>query len=145
MDKEKLDAIIDLHKAQPVGDGYIDIIVLRENCGPFITDLIKNSFKITNVSWWEWCLNNHKNQYGLGGPRSKYFDGWFAELPVGIDIVQYDMEIENDDMIKNIKSLITTKTIIYPNDILTYTLNTWLTPAFWIDVPEDWKNRNVIS
>jgi hypothetical protein len=66
-------------------------------------------------------------------------------LPVGIDVVQYDMEIENEDMIKNIKRLITTKTIIYPNDILSYNLNTWLTPAFWSYVPEDWKNKNVIS
>ena len=145
MDKKKLDAIIDLHKAQPVGDGYIDIIVLRENCGPFITDLIKNGFKITNVSWWEWCLNNEKNQYGLGGPRSKYFDGWFAELPVDVDDIQYEKESENEDIIKIIYGHIATKTIIYPDEILSYKQNIWLTPALWIDVPQDWKNKNVTS
>jgi hypothetical protein len=145
MDKEKLDAIIDLHKAQPVGDGYIDIIVLRENCGLFVFDLIKNDFKITNVSWWEWVSNGKECNYGLGGPQSKYFNGWFAELPIDIDDIQYDTGSTNENTVKNINNLIATKTIIYPDEILLYNQNTWLTPAFWIDVPNDWKNRRAIT
>ena len=144
MDKEKLDAILEMYKAQPVGDGYIDIIVIRENCELFITDLTKNGFKITNVSWWEWCLNSNECKYGLGGPRSKYFNGWFSELPVDVDDFRFEKELKIEDIVKNINNRIATKTIVYPGEIFSYNQNSWLTPAFWVDVPQDWKNKNVM-
>jgi hypothetical protein len=46
MHKETLDKLLRLHKAQPVGNGYIDIIVKHETYKSFIVDLITYGFKI---------------------------------------------------------------------------------------------------
>jgi hypothetical protein len=96
MDKERLDTILELHKAQPVGHGYIDIIVSRENYGLFISDLIKNGFIIESISWWEWCQDGKECNYGLGGPQSIYYDGWFAELPIEVDDISIDESFTNE-------------------------------------------------
>jgi hypothetical protein len=77
MNKIKLDEIIEKHKAQPVGHGYIDIIVIRDNYKDFISDLVNNGFTIESISWWEWCSEGNKNEFGLGGPKSHYYNGWF--------------------------------------------------------------------
>jgi len=46
MTKEILDELLLKHKAQPVGQGYIDIIVMRENFKLFLKDLLDNNFII---------------------------------------------------------------------------------------------------
>jgi hypothetical protein len=139
--KEKLDEILELNKAQPVGNGYIDIIVSRENYDHFIRDLIENGYSIESISWWEWCPNDKKNEYGLGGPRSKYYTGWFAELPIDLDDFNFSEEMENEEIIKEIIKRIEAKTISYLGEILTFNQNKWLTPALWLDVPQDWTNK----
>lgn len=67
-----------MHKAQPVGHGYIVIIVSREKYCSFIRDLIENGFTIRSISWWEWCPNGKANEYGLDGPESNFYKGWSA-------------------------------------------------------------------
>lgn len=132
MDKEKLDNLLELHRAQPVGHGYIDIIVSRDNYKPFIADLIKDGFVIESISWWEWCEKNKECEYGLGGPKSNYYDGWFSELAVGIDDIK-----SNEDIIDKIE----TKEISFPDQTVTFKHDRWLTPAFWLNVPDDWRNK----
>jgi len=141
MDKEKLDTILEMYKAQPVGNGYIDIIVPREHYELFISSLVENGFIIKSISWWEWCENEKENNYGLGGPESNYYDGWFSELPVDIDDIEIDSTFKNEEIIEKIKNLIETKTISYPGEIITFKQNNWLTPAIWLDVPDDWRNK----
>lgn len=72
MDKTTLDKILEKHKAQPVGQGYIDIIVSRDNYKDFISDLVTSGHKIDSVSWREWCEDEKENEYGLGGPESVF-------------------------------------------------------------------------
>ena len=140
MDKENLDRLLETHKAQPVGHGYIDIIVNRENYKPFIEDLVSNGFKIESVSWWEWCPGENENEYGLGGPTSRHYDGWFSELSVPVD----DIELPEDDNIRQIEKVINTieaKSISFPNETVTFKQHNWLTPAVWLDVPNEWRNE----
>jgi hypothetical protein len=141
MDKNVLDAVLELHKAQPVGDGYIDIIVSRENCNIFIKDLVENGFAIKSISWWEWCAHGKECQYGLGGPESYYHDGWFAELPIDVDDIEIGKRVSKEEVIHKIKSLIEKKSIVYPDEIVSFAHHKWLTPAIWLDVPEDWRNK----
>ncbi len=141
MDKNNLDKILDLHKAQPVGHGYIDIIVSRENYKSFIRDLIDNDFTIKSISWWEWCPNGKECEYGLGGPESNFYKGWFSELPIDVDDIKTFESLKKDDSIEKIFNLIETKSISYPNEEVTFKLNSWLTPAIWLDVPKDWRNK----
>ena len=136
MDQIELNKLLLKHKAQPVGDGYIDIIVLRENFKSFILDLYEHKFKVTYISWWEWCFENEPSIYGMGGVRSYFYDGWFSELPISGD----EIKVKDKDL-NFINSCIENKTIIFQNEIITFKYNQWLTPAVWLDVPRDWKNE----
>jgi len=107
MNKGQLDEILEKHKAQPVGHGYIDIIVNRDNYKSFITDVIQYGYKIKSISWWEWCSGDKKSDYGQGGPKSRYYDGWFSELSIDID----DIEVSDERQIEEIINTIETKSI----------------------------------
>jgi hypothetical protein len=139
MDKGRLDMLLESHKAQPVGHGYIDIIVSRENYKAFVEDLVLNGYKIESLSWWEWCPGDKKNEYGLGGPRSRYYDGWFSELSVQVD----DIELPEDDaiQIEKLISAIENKSISFSNERVMFKQHTWLTPGIWLNVPDEWRNQ----
>ncbi len=141
MNKEKLDQLLERHKAQPVGVGYIDIIVTRENYKKLVTDLIKNGFRINAISWWEWCEGEKKNQFGLGGPKSRYYNGWFSELSVDLNEIPITTASKEEE-IQEVINVIETKSISLANTIVTFKQSTWLTPGLWLDVPEEWKNKH---
>ena|SRR5690554_526455 len=139
MNKNTLDDILKQQKAQPVGHGYIDIIVSRDNYKDFVSDLVTNDFKIESISWWEWCADKKENKYGLGGPESIFYKGWFSEIPVDVDDFNFSAETTKTNIIKDIIEKIETKTISFPDETVTFKESNWLTPAIWLDVPDDWR------
>jgi hypothetical protein len=141
MDKTKPDNILENHKEQPVGHGYIDIIVSRDNYKDFISDLVTNGYKIESVSWWEWCEKNKENEYGLGGPESIFYKGWFSEIPVNVDDFRFSADTTKENIIKEVLNKIETKTISFSDVTVTFKTSNWLTPAIWLDVPDDWRNK----
>ena len=141
MDKTTLDYILEKHKAQPVGHGYIDIIVSRGNYKDLVSDLVTNDFKIESISWWEWCPDKKENEYGLGGPESIFYNGWFSEIPVDVDHFNFLTDTTKEDIIQGILNKIETKTISFSDDTITFNQSNWLTPAIWLDVPDDWRNK----
>ena len=141
MDKVVLDNILEKHQAQPVGHGYIDIIVSRNNYKNFVRELVTNGFKVESVSWWEWCADNKPHEYGLGGPESIFYKGWFSEIPVTIDEFNFPMEKSNEEMIEEIINKIESKTITFSNETVLFNKSNWLTPAIWLDVPNDWRKK----
>ena len=140
MDKEKLDKILNDYKVQPVGNGYIDLIVSRELYKQFVRELIENGFIIKSVSWWEWCSDNDDCKYGLGGPESNFYKGWFAELPIDVDDIELS-DLTPDNAIDNVINLIDSKRIQYPDEMISFNESNWLTPAIWLDVPDNWINK----
>jgi hypothetical protein len=140
MDKEKLDKILNDYKVQPVGKGYIDLIVSRELYKQFVRELIENGFMIKSVSWWEWCADNDDCKYGLGGPESNFDKGWFAELPIDVDDIELS-DLTPDKAIANVINLIDSKSIQYPDEMISFNESNWLTPAIWLDVPDNWINK----
>jgi hypothetical protein len=142
MTKETLDRLLEEHKAQPVGNGYIDIIVKRENYKLFVTDLVRNGYNIMCMSWWEWCPGEKKSDFGLGGPKSRYYEGWFSELIIDLDEFEIGARNkEREEVIREVISAIETKLISFPTETVTFKQSAWLTPALWLDVPEDWRNE----
>lgn len=140
MNKEHLDIILENHKAQPVGSGYIDIVVKRENYKSFVQDLIESGFQIESVSWWEWCEGEKECNYGFGGPKSNYYNGWFAEIPTQVN----DLAIKGlnkTESINKIVNLIENKSIRFSDETIQFKKSDWLTPAIWLGVPDDWKNE----
>ena len=141
MDRNTLDDILEKQKAQPVGHGYIDIIVSRDNYMDFVSDLVTNDFKIKSVSWWEWRADKKQNEYGLGGPESIFYKGWFSEIPVDVDDFNFSVDTAKENIIKEIIEKIEKKTISFSNETVTFKESNWLTPAIWLDVPDDWRNK----
>ncbi|MBT2788255.1 MULTISPECIES: hypothetical protein [unclassified Halomonas] len=136
-DKISLDALLDEYKAQPVGDGYIDIIVSRENYRPFASALIKNGFIVEAISWWEYLEStNQPSTYGMGGPTSKYYPGWFAETCTDLDTIPVP-----SDSLSTIIEVVEGKVLgEYDGHLVSFETSHSLTPAFWLNVDENWKN-----
>jgi hypothetical protein len=78
-----------------------------------------------------------KSEFGLGGPRSWYYDGWFSELVLDVDSFEKTTKNNDDEIIGIIESTV----ISFPTKEVDFHQNSWLTPAFWLDVPEEWKNE----
>ncbi len=128
--KNALDQLLLAYKVQPVGRGYIDCITTIDNAAGFIRGLTDLGVEVTEISWWCHCpINGSKTTgcpHGGGGPRSLYFDGWFSEM-----YQVPNVKFENND------------------EIMSFLVGTWptipeylpcLVPAFWLDVPDDWRN-----
>jgi hypothetical protein len=141
MDKRTLDNILEKHKAQPVGHGYIDIIVSRDNYKDFISDLVTTGYKIVSVSWWEWCEDKKENKYGLGGSESVFYKGWFSEIPVNVDDFSFSADMTKENIINDVLNKIESKSLSFSDETVRFKDNNWLTPAIWVDVPDDWRNK----
>lgn len=136
--KAILDTLLVSYKAQPVGTGYIDIIVMRENFEPLAKELIENGFDIEAISWWEYIDELEKpNTYGRGGPRRHFYPGWFAETCTELDEVP-DAGSE-EQKLATVKDIIENKILgEYGEKVIGYRSCSTLTPAFWLKI--DWKN-----
>lgn len=141
MNKTTLDNLLEIHKAQPVGHGYIDIIVSRDNYKEFVSDLVINGFVIQSISWWELCAYKSESEYGFGGPESIFHNGWFSEIPANIDDLNFSANVTTEYIIGEIINKIESKTIVFSDEIATFSQSKWMTPAIWLDVPDDWRNR----
>ena len=128
--KDKLDNLLLALKIQPVGWGYIDCITTKDNVSNFVMELSRLGIGVTDITWWCHCPSQENKEtgcpHGGGGPVSKYFSGWFSEM-----YQIPNVKIENND------------------EIIPYIFSEWpntkaylpcLIPAFWLDVPDDWKN-----
>ena len=103
--------------------------------------MINSGFKIKSISWWEWCAEKKENEYGLGGPESIFYRGWFSEIPVDVDDFNFSADTTQESIIQEILKKIETKTISFFDETVTFNQNNWLTPAIWLDVPDDWRNK----
>ena len=67
--------------------------------------------------------------FGLGG---------YGEL---IRAYEFRDEKSNEEMIEEIINKIESKTITFSNETVLFNKSNWLTPAIWLDVPNDWRNK----
>jgi hypothetical protein len=74
----------------------------------------------------------------MGGPTSKYYDGWFAELYADSDKVKSKNSTEETKNL--IIKIIENKVIRLQGETTSFLNYKYLTPAFWLDVPKDWEN-----
>ncbi|MCB8965942.1 MAG: hypothetical protein H6660_03525 [Ardenticatenaceae bacterium] len=136
INKEELDNILALYKAQPVGSGYMDVIVKRENVRQLIHKLILGGVQINSITWWQYVEQNTKSKgYGLGGPKSDYYDGWFSEINFADDEL-------NTTVVDDIMKVIENKEITFSNgERIGYIQDECLTPALWLDIPDEWESH----
>ena len=84
MKKAQLDNILVKYKAEPVGWGYVDCIILNDDLAGFVNEITALGIKIKGFTVWCHCTDENKELYGcphgFGGPKSIYHDGWFSEM-----------------------------------------------------------------
>ncbi len=136
--KTRLDELLEEYKAQPVGNGYIDIIVSRENYRSFAKALIDSGFIIEAISWWEYLENiDAPNSYGMGGPRSRFYSGWFAETCTDTDDVRH-----SNNTLAAVVEIVEGKVLgEFDGEQVSFKKTKSLTPAFWLNVDESWESR----
>lgn len=150
----QLECLLAKYKVQPVGSGYIDCIVLKNNLENFIKEISALGILITDVSWW--CYVNSSDSeakecpHGLGGPESEHYEGWFSELQneafsVDGEKVSSVLNSYNEHLIYsiNMQTLDDIKTMLKipfkytPKDYIEG--NKCVMPGLWLLVPGDWK------
>jgi len=78
-----LESLFEKYQVQPVGDGYIDLIVDRARALELIAELTDLRVAVERLTWW--CNVTPENQskygcpHGLGGPLNRSGAGCFSE------------------------------------------------------------------
>lgn len=143
--QESLEELIKAYKIEPVGKGYLELIVLPQYITSFIKQLAELGVIICGVSWWCYCTDESKTElgcpHGLGGPPSRYFDGWFSETDF-----YYALE---EDEYERIKLIENSEEVFESNSrILKYILEDFtkdknyskcMTPSLCLHLPDGWK------
>jgi hypothetical protein len=81
-----------------------------------------------------------KPRYGGGGPKSKFFDGWFAEIYGKYADDKVQITSSTEEARTDINKIIENKEIHYGNGTFSFQTYQALTPAFSLVVPRDWRN-----
>lgn len=144
--KPRIDALLRDYKAQEVGNGYIDLILPLEHATELIDKLTFESIAVEAISWWCHCTPESQQTlgcpHGMGGPRSRYFEGWFSELgevvptlellsePAKLDVKNLFHEVQsiNDEAKKHLSEC---------QNVAWY--SPCLFPALWLCVPKEWR------
>ncbi|MFD2614181.1 hypothetical protein [Paenibacillus gansuensis] len=149
---EQIELIFTLYQVQPVGSGYIDCIIMRNNLKPFIDEISAIGVIISDVSWWCYFdpLNPKGCPHGMGGPKSEYYDGWFSELQndmfeankekVDALINSYDKRCVKSTNMQTLEEIENTLKVPFRYTHSEYIPgNECVVTGIWLHVPDDWK------
>ena len=145
--KDEIDRALDLFGAQPVGSGYIDIIVSPSKAQQFLATLTRLGIAAHVVTLWCEASDINKQRYGcphgMGGPVHNGV--WFSEMcepdpfnveDHGIDMAQSELDPFalaqecNSQTLAFVSSGIKSRPEYSP----------CLAPGFWLAVPKDWQS-----
>ncbi|WFA82699.1 hypothetical protein [Paenibacillus amylolyticus] len=150
---KRLESSIHEYKVQPVGNGYIDCIVMKDNLRKFVKDLSTIGIFVSDVTWW--CYVNPNNEssecpHGMGGPVSEYYEGWFSELQnesyevnkkETVSIMKnHDTQLIysiNDKTLDKIDTILKVPFCYTPTEYIE--ANKCVIPAVCLTVPDEWK------
>jgi hypothetical protein len=142
-------ALLD-YKAQPVGDGYIDIIVQNDNARHFASKITELGILIGSIAVWEYIDDICKSPfYGLGGPKSIFYTGRFSEANYHIEqkasVIKSLSNTEFDH--EHISEIITQANCILLSNFEEFIQISkgLLLPGFWLVVDDGWKSPQVSS
>lgn len=81
--QDEIEHLLEVYRVQPVGNGYIDLILPCDRAILLIEELAKLPVAVTNLTWWCCCTPESKVQFGchhgMGGPMNEFGEGWFSE------------------------------------------------------------------
>jgi len=144
-----IETLLEKHQAQPVGIGYIDLILKKENALHLISELTNLSVAVYSLTWWCHFTLETASQlgcpHGYGGPSDKFGEGMFSEcvypdfdvfeLPEPIDENSLSVEVFVDKcntlVVDYLQNILPTEKFYSP----------CLYPGLWLRVPDVWKRK----
>jgi len=142
-----LESLLETYRVQPVGNGFIDLILPRDTAVRLISDLERMSVAIERVTWW--CHSTPESRlvlgchHGLGGPRNRNGEGWFSECVYYPDFYLpehgVDLDAANVDPAE-LSERCGHLTRHYLQHVLSseWFYRPCLHPGLWLYVPDDW-------
>ena len=144
--RNQLELLLEKYKVQPVGHGYIDLIVKKELVEGLINELTNHNIIIMGVTWWCHCTTESEIllgcPHGMGGPQSRYYQGWFSETQTPMyEIPKHILdkitlsELHNNALSINSQVL----RFIHEKSNSENSKLECMVPALWLYVPDEWK------
>ncbi len=139
------------YKVQPVGVGYIDLILPKGDALALIKELAQLPVAVESLSWWCLCTQQSKATlgcpHGMGGPPNLFGEGWFSECvqyPIisvsdqGVDLDS--ISVEPGQLANECGQVLCN----YIENVLPVEgfYSECLHPGLWLYVPQTWKRRN---
>lgn len=144
-----VERLLEKYNVQPVGSGYIDLIVDCSNALKLIEELASLPVAVQELSWWCLCTPESKLRlgcpHGLGGPENRFGPGWFSECVQYPDFVVAEHEVEYPSTevhksVNDIGQLMSNYVqTVLPNESF---YSQCLHPGLWLLVPDDWKRKH---
>jgi hypothetical protein len=147
--QRQLDAALVNFRVEPVGHGYIDIIVPRAKAEAFLEEMSR--LGIASHCATMWCEATAENKealgcpHGMGGPVN--YGIWYSEM---CETHPFDVEDRGFDIMKSrLEPFALARTcnaivLSYIQEGMRKRLE-WspcLVPGIWLAVPDDWRSPN---
>lgn len=144
-----LESLLESYRVQPVGSGFIDLILPLDAAVRLIGELEAMGIAIERVTWWCHCTPESRLalgcHHGMGGPRARFDEGWFSEeaapdldlLDHGVDFD--DPEVEPAALVRRCGAL--ARTYIERDLPVSPVYLPCLYAGLWLHVPDDWTRE----
>jgi hypothetical protein len=148
--QKTIDDLLGKYNVQPVGNGYIDLIVDCDRSLQLVDEFAKMTVAVERLTWWCHTTPESTLKYGcphgLGGPLNRFGEGHFSECTHYPEFVLAEHHSPIDEyslephlFAEKCSQLVTNyiKNAL-PNESF---YSPCLQPGFWLNVPFDWKRK----
>ena len=145
-----IERLLEKYQIQPIGNGYIDLILDQEKAIQLIGELTGLPVAVERVTWWCHTTPETRLKYGCphgyGGPQSKFGEGMYSECTQYPDyIVEEHLNLPDEFSVqpKNFSQEINNQVINYLKNDLPFEkfYSPCLCVGLWLLVPTAWKRK----
>jgi hypothetical protein len=149
-----IEALLEEYKVQPVGNGYIDLIIARSRVGELARELARLPVVVNTLSWWCHCTVESTKRlgcpHGYGGPENRFGEGWFSECIhyPWFDVTEHGIELHEISVEPDVLAEACSRIVC---DYIDHRLvserfySECLHPGLWLHVPDYWVRQRYFS
>jgi hypothetical protein len=147
-----IETLLEKYKVLPVGAGYIDLILDREDAVDLVDELASIPIALRQISWWCHCTGTSSGSgcpHGGGGPKIGSGPAYFSECyqHPHFNLQERGVDFESPFMAPR---MLAGKAREAAANYLLLELpkqeffSPCLTPGLWLEVPEAWKRKQYL-
>jgi hypothetical protein len=95
--QDAIECLLEQFNVQPVGNGYIDLILPRKHAPKLIGELSRLPVVVEGLAWWCHCTPDSMARlgcpHGMGGPVNEFGEGWFSEYCAYLDVTEQGIDL----------------------------------------------------